>query len=661
MGRWVGWGLLLGSALALFGLSCSGGFDVVGKPKGDSGLEIAGASSVAPPLDIERKPGPDTTPDPAETMVGQFLARVNVTATHSVEFWESEPGHVMLVQTFDETAGERRLELAELLREAQGLYSGLYRTLLNDPSAPLPQQLVEADEHRRHLPIRDASVPLPPDPAPLYPPLTHGAAAVGATPLEPTLPPSATQKTLGLTHKGGGIYGIDPYFCTDVRTDGWCPPGAYFGYVRGTAKETIYWDAQGHNPQAAGGTTDTMTVNRFSFISGWSPWFTYGLWPGHTVEAISIDGSPNTWQGQITGDVVAWAERWRLSFPSVSETTRHPDGAQKPFVNGLNGITHNGNGWIMSRTQGESFWDVYGAERGCVAWFSFATDLQSAGGNRCPGLDSMAFATPPYDPLTTTYCCDMDGGCCDTTDPSCPLICQPPGAKYFNHFGDLVNDAFLPDGWSYNGPLKFGTGNVYVSMNMTGSVNGSIGVISGDLRTPLGYAVLYPNDQIAWVAVDPRTREFYTSNSAGTEIDAWNIVAVPQQPVPTFVPSTGLDSNGAQATWQENIAPLNWAGANNTQGQMNIQGGKVSSHGKLWLWTGDGGGTLVGMDPYSRLVQCTYTFNTGYSEAEGLDITENNVNSPGVGGSIHLQHLSDSGVSGTWQMVNLTVSDPARL
>jgi hypothetical protein len=379
----------------LLALSCSSNFDVKG------GIGPNGTSDVVPP-DIARKPGADSKPDSAETIAGQFLARVNITPTHSVEFWELQPGNVLTVQAFDSGAGEQRLELADMLRTAGGHYAGLYRALLNDENASIPGELVDADEHRRSLPIRDARVPLPALPPPLDEPGT-GKAVAGDAPA--TQPGALT--TLGLHHSGtltNVAYGngIDPAFCSWVYGDSFCPAG-YYRYFYGRQQETIYWDALGSNASGAAGAT--MVVNQ-SVNGAWKQVLSYPLSGGTSVEAWA-GANPNVYQGRLTGTKVAYAERVRLSFPSLSETFRYPDDAQNSFVNGLNGITHRADGWIMSRTQGPSYEDYYGDERGCVAWFSFATDLQFAGDNRCPGLTSEAFATPPIFKQTSVATDDL--------------------------------------------------------------------------------------------------------------------------------------------------------------------------------------------------------------------------------------------------------------
>jgi hypothetical protein len=603
-----------------------------------------------------RKPGADNTPDPAETVAGQFLARVNITPTHSVEFWELQPGNVMLVQALNSAAGEHRLELEDLLRASGGLYSGLYRTLLHDDNATIPPGLVTADEHRRRLPIRDARLPLPAVPPGAAVSLRLGDPAIAGSAAPATQQQPGALQTLGVSHHGGGVAGIfdlEPGFCNWVMADSWCPPGSYYGFVYGDVQETIFWDALGNNPQASGGAAaaDTMQVKQWQVVTrfggqAWVPVFKYGLLPGHTVEADAV-ASPTFYQGSITGSVVSYAERSRLSFPSVSETTRHPDsGDTQEFMNGLNGITHTNTSWIMSKTQGPNAagW----TEQGCLGWFGFWTDIQNYdGGGRCP------LYVPQIQQTSST------------------LAPWP----MFNHFGDLVYDPLYPPGYTPGGKIQQGTGMLFMSANTTDSLSGGVVVIDPDTRLYYGFTVFDWTDQVAWVAVDPRTRMFYTSSSDGLSIHQHQItIGGAWLPDPTYSDKT---SRVQGACFSSNNAPHNCQGdgdiqLRNSPGTLNIQGGKVSSHGKLWVWTTDRK-ELFGIDPYSGIVQASFPLDTGYKEAEGLDITEG-IPSPvslNVSGSIHLQNLSEESFgtdvitfgssNATWQMVNLDVSDLGRL
>jgi hypothetical protein len=103
----------------------------------------------------------------------------------------------------------------------------------------------------------------------------------------------------------------------------------------------------------------------------------------------------------------------------------------------------------------------------------------------------------------------------------------------------------------------------------------------------------------------------------------------------------------------------------------NIQGGKVSSHGKLWVHApfDSQNNVVLGIDPYSGIVQ-TATFyeipgttselgswwgGAPYSiEAEGLDITSD--------GQVHAQMLANEArLNDQWSLYNYTADDPTRL
>jgi hypothetical protein len=98
-------------------------------------------------------------------------------------------------------------------------------------------------------------------------------------------------------------------------------------------------------------------------------------------------------------------------------------------------------------------------------------------------------------------------------------------------------------------------------------------------------------------------------------------------------------------------------------------GGKVSWHGKLWVWAvayPDFSGYLYGIDPYSGIIQtmigygygcCPAGIFTEEIESEGLDITETSTT-----GQIHLQSLGDNPTgTSSWTLLNLNVSDVSRL
>ncbi|HTA90190.1 MAG TPA: hypothetical protein VK745_11455, partial [Polyangiaceae bacterium] len=143
----VGWlGRMLLNATALLSVSCGNSkLDVASGPHAS-----ANAASVA-----------SGSTRRASHVAGQFLARVSVTTTHTVEFWEIKPGSVAMIQLIKPGGTDKSLDLGPMLRNAGGSYGGLYRQLMNDPNATLSPEMVAADERRSHLPIRDASLPLP--------------------------------------------------------------------------------------------------------------------------------------------------------------------------------------------------------------------------------------------------------------------------------------------------------------------------------------------------------------------------------------------------------------------------------------------------------------------------------------------------------------------
>lgn len=598
MGNWLRSFSGTCAVLAMLNQGCSG-----------NGLELqTHSTSGDAPSAAEREPTQQTA---AEVATGELLARVSVTPSHNVEFWQSRQGDVLMVQTFDTTVGDQSLELGPMLLSAGGSLAGLYRVLLKDASASIPPELSSADEHRRHLPIRDASVPVTSAVIP-----TSGVTGTASkAEIEATDP--GTLHSLSFKHSGGGVdTGFSSTdFCGQSLTvgtytdGGWCPPGAYNSFVTGNTQETMYWESVGHNAQPSGGALATFVVRQYWSNGSFTTAFSYGLAPNHTVQATAI-GTGATYQGRITGTTVAFAERWRLSFPSLTylEVSPHWNSANA-FTNDLNGITHKSAEWIMSRTIESSGGNpVYG----CLASLG---DLGRYPGNPCPAGEIQAWRNLGY-----------------------------------NHYGDLVWDP--------------ATNKYYVSMTQSGNLHGSVGVFDST-ATPIGIAEVNPGGGCSWIAVNPKNRAFYFSS--GVALSQRSIWVLGSTVLSTDLPDIQL---------------VNLAATPNGEIE-DIEGGKVSSHGKLWvnsfhtdLATGDRGGVIYGIDPYSGIIQVAQTlvfnwpqknaFGHDTEEAEGLDITDDSFTLP-IPGQIHVQNLrnnvltSDFTSDDSWELVHYQVSDMSRL
>jgi len=329
-------------------------------------------------------------------------------------------------------------------------------------------------------------------------------------------------------------------------------------------------------------------------------------------------------QFEVDGNVVAFADRQRLSFPQLSQITTYPHWSTTNFGNDIEGITHQQTpalanapwwaaqgGWILSRTEFSSGRSAYGV----VGFVGFQFDLFSVAPDRYEFKE--------------------------------PQVWQDHG---FHHFGDIQYD---PQ-----------TARLYISINDRDNTRAGIGILdasragwtanSSDV-IDLG-AVTFTeqlNTECAWAAYNGKNGVFYTTNGSAARVLHRHTLSFAQPGKPTESPLDDLPFINADST----LSPTS-----------NIQGGKASSHGKLWIYAKpdeDPGHTaLIGVDPYSGIVHVKIRITLGDSseEAEGLDITEAPTGSPGIGGQIHVQDLQNRSLSNdAWNLLNFQASDLARL
>jgi hypothetical protein len=580
-------------------------------------------------------------PRPTAKAVGIMLAEVDISSTHRIEFLELSPGQVAMIQSF-QTAQEMPIDLEHMLAST-GSYGGVYRKLLNDDHAPLSAEMIAADEHLRHLPIPDGSTPrstnVPPE-APGKSGSPVVAAPSTAAAREPGAPSanapgdlrtlSGTPNYVANTGTATNVY----FHCPDtVEFDGgfcpnWATPSSYpltdtnegfvYGFANGSVQQSINWGAIGSNPSWAS-SWDLMLVNEW--VNGaWVTDMQLGLPPGYSW-VVTAAGTPTYYQGLISGTVVGYGDHYQLSFPNLSPTGMWPDFSGTEFGNDINGITHDdlavgGGDWIISKTEEPAFLSV-GLS---ILLYGIYPSPTTTG----------CFGTIPYSYNLQTY------------DPgSCPTPLSDGG---FNHLGDLVFNTH--------------TSMLYASTNQEGSKNGGI-AMWGAANAFYGVVVEEPNDQLAWVAHNPKQDSydganfhdmFYSSNSAGTVIHQYMLIMNGS--------NHELFSNGKIS----DIVIGNGSG-------MNIQGGKVSSHGKIWayVYNSDSTHTIVGINPITGLIGLSYPISeyvTGCDsfEAEGLDVTESATNSPGTSGQIHVQDLCNfDDTDDEWSLSHFSVSDMSRL
>jgi hypothetical protein len=585
---------------------------------------------------VEPGSGAPTTSGPTargtRSVAGVQLAQVNVTSTHTVAFWEVRPGSVMMMQKLNAGAGDKSLDLGSMLLDAGGTYAGLYRKLLNDPNATPSPELLAADERRQHLPIRDASLPLPQRVVPHHAPRTLGAAAT--KPSQTAAQPGALRtQTLTVWNDFYDNRGID-FNCHAREIDsGWCPPGAYNNYIYGDSDEAIFYDSEGYNPQAYPADNgfendDTYTVWEWTAAEGWVNDLNWDLYPGETLRTTFV-GTPTYYEGEVDGNVVAFADGQRLSFPQITQVATWPLWTSQPFSNDINGITHDSSRWILSRTDNGPL--IGGDSYGVMGRQDFVNDLQQSGPDRYSGGEPAAWVSAHY-----------------------------------NHYGDIVYDAIL--------------NTLFVSINKDGGLNAAIGVLNAaDSFRIVGQASILGTDRgqhdCPWVAMNPKidsysqlpylSREFYTSEKSLPLIHR-NTIQFPN----------GVTTGGGITTVAlpdiNLLNPIGYTISDQSGPQplfTNTGGAKVSSHGKLWVFASVGGTfQILGIDPYSGIiqVQALVAYSGGgftSLEGEGLDITPTDPHAPGISGQIHVQLLGNKAppFNDVWSLANFTVSDLSRL
>jgi hypothetical protein len=589
-----------------------------------------------------------------EVFTGEHLAHIDFSATQTIDFWEVQPGNVIMLQNWDTSAGEESFDLSPILVRAHGLLGGVYQLLVKDENAVVPPALVAADERRRKQPIHDAASGAPAVVMPAVPAkgLTHGALAKGSVVKAPN-EPSPTATELLASENGGALQvkkltpdeavgGLSfpktgPFFCQPPHTEGGYCPGwgiggvlgdSYYGFVNGSPTDAIFYDSMGRNPQD-GDLKDPALMDYYELYqvinNEWARIFRNKVYRQHAIRVTYV-GAPIALWGQISGNLVQYGDGYRLPFTNVTRSPYEMSWVDCDFCNDVQGMTHvnyfSNAGWFLSRTQ-------FGLDKeskyGVIGWVKFTRTLGS----------------PEYWPYQ------------DTSDPGY----QMPQAwldKGFRHYGDLSVDQ--PHG------------RLFVSINDEHNKKGGIGVlgITGNLYGPpglrdLGTVILNPDDSASWVAYDATAGWFYTPRgSSGIHVNSLSF-STPGAPAATFVQDVDF----------VNTASL-------SEAIDKIGGAKVSTHGKLWAWaaTSFRKYELLGIDPYSGMIQVRFSVQTNpdefcswiscgddREEAEGIDITIPPIRMPDVtmDGNIHVQLLGNEISDDKVKIVNFKADDLSRL
>jgi hypothetical protein len=85
------------------------------------GLGMASCSGTDSLTAAPNRQGSDNTADQGgETVTGVHVAHVDFSATHTIDFWEVQPGNVLMLQQFDTAQGDAALKLEPMLLDAGG-------------------------------------------------------------------------------------------------------------------------------------------------------------------------------------------------------------------------------------------------------------------------------------------------------------------------------------------------------------------------------------------------------------------------------------------------------------------------------------------------------------------------------------------------------------
>lgn len=219
--------------------------------------------------------------------------------------------------------------------------------------------------------------------------------------------------------------------------------------------------------------------------------------------------------------------------------------------------------------------------------------------------------------------------------------------------GDPPIRYWLPDPWyaagfRHYGDLVYVNGLIYTSMDNNGDVAG-VGVWNTNLNY-IGFNYL-PNwrGSFPFIAYNSRDGLFYTvTNASG----------------PTTVKAYQITVWGNSVTIQERRS---FTLMSNVPSNAWIQGGKISSHGNLYVTVGGGDGPsgVYMIDVVNGFVQTFfYQYMGNIDELEGLDLWDLDADQRlGAWGQIHFQKLDIDwpGFADDYWLAHYRVDDPSKL
>lgn len=261
-----------------------------------------------------------------------LLSHIDLGAEHFVDFFELPDGQLAMRESGSRAHIGEQVDFSSL--HARGV-SGMYRSLVGDEAAPVPEglTLLEARQAQRD------------------PRLPAGEAATLAAPPEPT------QAELAST--GGARY-INPSvdaqwwadnFCSWSQVDGsWCPTNV--GWATSGWRQTMYYETVGMSASETAVATHWIDYWDGS-IASWVRLGTTTMQPRWWHRWAFVSG---TWyRSGVSGSLVHFSERFRKGIPSFWPVGTFPSDASYGFANDLQGLTHDANYWYITRTEQSLF------------------------------------------------------------------------------------------------------------------------------------------------------------------------------------------------------------------------------------------------------------------------------------------------------------------
>ncbi|WP_437620269.1 hypothetical protein [Sorangium sp. So ce1151] len=401
-------------------------------------------------------------PDSAAESGAPALAVVRISATHTVEFRELDPGLIVLVEAGSVDVHDEPVDLSEVLRRPlPEAFSHLA------PGEPVPAALSEAEDRRAaRFSLRDSTAnAAPPGPA-VVGHDQHRIEAQRAREANLDVPEDgALLGTAPLAVEWdwtGDARWFEQNFCERNTVDSaWCPTNV--GAAGTGWRETMYFDTTLMN--ADFGTDASAKVETWNCDGGCS-WKVFAnetiaprYWRRFFLETIGW------YRSSLSGTRVHLAERFRNATPPFTAISDYPFDRSFEAGNDLQGVTHDQFSWYFTRAK--TAWP--NPTRSHIWRVPVGTDLNAS-----------------------------------------PTLYNNPWHGVYNHFGDIVHV----------------NGKIYVPLETSGGsgAGAAIGVFNTALEY-YGYAEL-PGPQgssCPWIAYNPKDELFYSSSFDPAYVDRYKI------------------------------------------------------------------------------------------------------------------------------------------